>query len=263
MPLQLVSEPRQEANRANAQKSSGPKTPEGKAAVSGHALQHGLCAANFVILTEDVNDFNGYRQSYMGRLGPRDGVEIDLIDRMVHAGWTERRTWSMENDTIDLQLKRMAPSLAGEIFDPTPGERAARAIEELAKQPTLPLLHRYAARLSNEFQRALKTLLELRERVPLVPPGTPIQDPVAQASACGTEEPCQTKPIPESDTTPDGPQPAAQSNPANNEPAKPAANQPSTPAILDFHPRNTALESNGPHLQPITAATKANPPQAW
>ena len=197
----LVSIRRQEANRANAQKSTGPKTPEGKAKVAGNALRHGLCASNFVILTEDVGQFNEYRQSYMGRFGPRDGVEIDLIDRIVHAGWTERRTWSMENDCIDYQIKRMAPSLVGEIFDPTPGERAARAMEELAKQPTLP--HRYAARLSNEFQRALKTLLELRERVPLVPPGTPIPDPVAQVSACGTEEPCQTNPVPESDTNPD------------------------------------------------------------
>ena len=200
MKYNLISMRKVNANRANAQKSSGPKTPEGKAKVAGNALRHGLCASNFVILTEDVGQFNEYRQSYMGRFGPRDGVEIDLIDRIVHAGWTERRTWSMENDCIDYQIKRMAPSLVGEVFDPTPGERAARAMEELAKQPTLPLLHRYAARLSNEFQRALKTLLELRERVPLVPPGTPIPDPVAQPSACGTEEPCQTNPIGESDT---------------------------------------------------------------
>ena len=208
MSLQIVPGRRLNANRANAQKSSGPRTPEGKAKVSPNALLHGLCASNFVILTEDVGEFNGYRQSYMGRLGPRDGVEIDLIDRMVHAGWTERRTWSMENDTIDIQLKRMAPTLAGEIIGATPGERAARAIEELAKQPTLPLLHRYAARLSNEFQRALKTLLELRQRVPLVPPGTPIPD--------SEPEPCQTNPIPESDT-PESQAPTGDSVPPTEE----------------------------------------------
>jgi hypothetical protein len=197
MKSNLISIRRQNANRANAQKSTGPRTSAGKAKVAANALRHGLCASNFVIGTEDVGDFNHYRKSYMDRLGPRDGVEIDLIDRMVHAGWTERRTWSMENDTIDLHMKRMAPTLASDMVPPiSPGERAARAIEELAKTPTLPLLHRYAARLSNEFQRALKTLLELRERVPLVPAGTP----VAQALACGTEEPCETNPCPESDT---------------------------------------------------------------
>ena len=86
MKSNLISMRKVNANRANAQKSTGPKTPEGKAKVAGNALRHGLCASNFVILTEDVGQFNEYRQSYMGRFGPRDGVEIDLIDRIVHAG---------------------------------------------------------------------------------------------------------------------------------------------------------------------------------
>jgi hypothetical protein len=192
----VISMRRQAANRANAQKSTGPKSPEGKARAAANAVRHGLAASNFVILTEDVGQFNGFRQSYMDRFGPRDGVEVDLIDRMVHAAWTERRTWSMENDAIDLQVRRMAPALAAEIGGATNGDRAARAIEELAKQPTLALLHRYAARLSNEFQRALKTLLELREKVPLIPAGTS----VAQASACEDPPPCETNPIPPSDT---------------------------------------------------------------
>jgi len=207
------------ANRANAKKSTGPTTPEGKARVAANALRHGLAASNFVILTEDIGQFNDYRQSYMDRFGPRDGVEVDLIDRMVHAAWTGRRTWSMENDAIDLQIRRMAPALAAEIGGATNGDRAARAIEELAKGPTLPLLHRYAARLANDFQRALKTLLELREKVPLVPAGTTVpqalacENPVAQALACGSLDSCQTSPIPQSDT----PRPA---NPPRQIPAR-------------------------------------------
>ena len=251
MKSNLISMRRQNANRANAQKSTGPATPAGKAKVAANALRHGLCASNFVIATEDVVQFNEYRGSYMYRLGPRDGVEIDLIDSMVHAGWTERRTWSMENDTIDFQIKRMAPTLASELAPPiTPGERAARAIEELAKQPTLPLLHRYAARLSNEFQRALKTLLELRERVPLVPPGTPMPDPVAQA--CGTEEPCQTKPIPESDT----PEPEQISTPAH-EPAAQTQPETTAPAPRASEPHHTALVSGRilDKLNPVRANT--------
>jgi hypothetical protein len=56
MPLQIVPEwpvsiRRQEVNRANARKSTGPKTPEGKAKVSANALRHGLCGATFIIDT--------------------------------------------------------------------------------------------------------------------------------------------------------------------------------------------------------------------
>jgi hypothetical protein len=44
------------ANRRNAQLSTGPKTPEGKAAVRLNALKHGLTAENAVIIGEEEAD---------------------------------------------------------------------------------------------------------------------------------------------------------------------------------------------------------------
>jgi len=40
----MASTKRNEANRRNAQKSTGPKTAEGKAVVSQNATRHGLLA---------------------------------------------------------------------------------------------------------------------------------------------------------------------------------------------------------------------------
>ena len=45
------------ANRSNAQKSTGPRTPEGKAAVAQNAVQHGLLAQEVVIKGEDPQEF--------------------------------------------------------------------------------------------------------------------------------------------------------------------------------------------------------------
>ena len=46
------------ANRQNAQKSTGPRTQDGKEAVSQNAVKHGLCASKNVIKTESQEEYN-------------------------------------------------------------------------------------------------------------------------------------------------------------------------------------------------------------
>ena len=53
----LISEKQQEANRQNAQQSTGPKTPEGKAAVRLNALTYGLRARNLILPNEDSEEY--------------------------------------------------------------------------------------------------------------------------------------------------------------------------------------------------------------
>src|SRR6266540_4796100 len=47
-----------DANRRNAQKSTGPQTPEGKAAVRMNSLRHGLRARTVVLPGENREEFN-------------------------------------------------------------------------------------------------------------------------------------------------------------------------------------------------------------
>src|SRR4030042_6667448 len=54
----MTTEARIHANRLNAQKSTGPPTPQGKAVVSQNALKHGLSARHDVITTESQADFH-------------------------------------------------------------------------------------------------------------------------------------------------------------------------------------------------------------
>jgi hypothetical protein len=49
----MTSEKKAEANRRNALKSTGPKTPEGKAAVSLNALKHALHSQEILLRGED------------------------------------------------------------------------------------------------------------------------------------------------------------------------------------------------------------------
>jgi hypothetical protein len=49
----MTSDRKAEANRQNALKSTGPKTPEGKAAVRLNAVKHGLLSEQVLLPGED------------------------------------------------------------------------------------------------------------------------------------------------------------------------------------------------------------------
>jgi hypothetical protein len=77
-----------------------------------------------------------------------------MLEEMCAAYWRQRRAWAIETALLDKQIA-LQP---GE----TAPERMASAFDRLAAAPTLPLLHRYEARLHLMYQRALRTFIMLR-----------------------------------------------------------------------------------------------------
>jgi hypothetical protein len=70
------------ANRQNAQKSTGPKTAEGKAAVSQNAIKHGLFTDS-VVTGETEAEYAAFQSELLAELAPRGVVEILLAERVV------------------------------------------------------------------------------------------------------------------------------------------------------------------------------------
>ena len=70
-----------EANRRNAQYSTGPRTPKGKAAVRFNALQHGLTAPHALLPTEDPSDFDDLLRSFLDDLQPLGPIETSLVHK--------------------------------------------------------------------------------------------------------------------------------------------------------------------------------------
>ena len=68
-----------QANRENAKKSTGPRTPEGKARVSKNALKHGLLAQDSVIPGEDPAEFDRHLTTYQDTYFPRNCVEKEIV----------------------------------------------------------------------------------------------------------------------------------------------------------------------------------------
>ena len=81
----MATEAQVAANRANARKSTGPRTAEGKAVVSQNAVKHGLLAREGVLRGEDGEEFEMHREMLLEELQPvgalLEGVE-DLARRL-------------------------------------------------------------------------------------------------------------------------------------------------------------------------------------
>jgi len=89
------------ANRHNAQKSTGPRTPEGKAVVSQNAAKHGLTAAHAVISSESQTDFELYRDRILIELAPDTPMQSMLAERIVSLSWRLKRAGRIQAQTID------------------------------------------------------------------------------------------------------------------------------------------------------------------
>jgi len=79
------------ANRLNALKATGPKTHEGKAAVSQNALKTGLHAKSDVIATESREEYETLIAEYYARYQPAVPEERCLVDNLITAEWLGRR----------------------------------------------------------------------------------------------------------------------------------------------------------------------------
>jgi hypothetical protein len=94
------------ANRRNAQRSTGPLTPRGKALASQNSLKHGLLARRNVIAPESQADYDLYKDQILDELNPVTPVESMLADRVICLSWRLKRAVRTQNQAIDALLQR-------------------------------------------------------------------------------------------------------------------------------------------------------------
>jgi hypothetical protein len=87
----MATEAQIEANRRNAQKSTGPRTEAGKKRSRSNALDHG-CRANLLVLpTEEFGEYENQSRAWRLSFNPRNPSEEFLIDRIVSLGCLTKR----------------------------------------------------------------------------------------------------------------------------------------------------------------------------
>ena len=97
----MASKKQVKANRQNSKKSTGPKTAEGKAAVSKNAVKHGLFAEEAVVTGENPADYEAYLDSFLTEMAPVGAVETMLAERFVSLSWRLLRAQRMQNQVIE------------------------------------------------------------------------------------------------------------------------------------------------------------------
>jgi len=148
-----------EANRRNSQKSTGPRTPEGKAAVRLNALRHGLCARTAVLPTENAEEFHQLCADLETEWQPQGRTEQYLLEQMAVSQWKAARAGRMELSLYE----------TGNL-----NEARARLLEHVLKQQT---------RWERAYFRALRDLQLLQKsRPPQFEPPEPAESKMDEQS---------------------------------------------------------------------------------
>ena len=156
----MVSARKLAANRRNALKSTGPRTPEGKRISSMNALKHGLRSERVLRELESRTDlaeaFARLREELKRELLPIGSTEQLLVERIVEYAWKLRRAQVIENQAsrvfggADPQRARHCPRRQHKDLND--------AVHELAT------LSRYQAELATGQSKLLRQLHQLQDR---------------------------------------------------------------------------------------------------
>jgi hypothetical protein len=100
----MASQAQVEANRANAQHSTGPVSEAGKARVACNAIKHGLLAGAALLDTEDAAAYREHCRSMEESLRPQGTWEEALAQRVAAQAWRLKRAMWMETSILDNAL---------------------------------------------------------------------------------------------------------------------------------------------------------------
>jgi hypothetical protein len=148
--------PINERNRTNAQKSSGPRTPAGKARSSQNALKTGLYSATALLPNEDPEEYRAHAESYAVSLKPRDPVQADLVKILSDNVWCLRRIRRL----VAVQTASVSALIDADGSQQIPYK--AITVETRA----LESFSRHEHRLQNAIAKTLKLLKELQKEPP-------------------------------------------------------------------------------------------------
>jgi len=253
------------ANRANAAKSTGPTTPEGKTRSAQNAIKHGFTGSSFVVVRlEELPEVDLLKEDLVAYYQPENSQEMVAIERMALAQQSMRRAQRLESglltaslnetlDTNDHAFTPMSSQLAGEgDMDITRAQNrnyclAEGFLRQIRQSNGWSLFLRYQAQSERLYRRAVEEFERLKALRPVACGSASVSErpgTVSVSERPGTvsvserpNEPIShpqpeesTAPSPVSQTNPSGRPARRQPIPARNAIAPP---RPASPGIME------------------------------
>ncbi len=162
-----TSQKRIEANRRNAQDSTGPRTAQGKAKSAQNSTTHGLShlhvnalAPRCFLKIEDEDQFRILLDEYVATYNPQHRDELDLLTEGVYAKWRQQRLWMAETNQIEIAIAQGESDLRKAL--PMANANAHLANGIVKSEVVLKLYLRYDAQLHRHYRNCLKDLRDLQ-----------------------------------------------------------------------------------------------------
>jgi hypothetical protein len=156
----MVSEKRIEANRRNAQKSSGPRSIDGRARSSMNALRHGITGQVSIMTVEDRGAHDKFVQELIAGLQPEGAVELQFASVIAEDFWRLQRIRAVENDM--LALGNFSDAAAIDVDHPEIHASLTRAQTFLDQSKDFERLTLYEQRINRAIEKNRKQLAEVQ-----------------------------------------------------------------------------------------------------
>ena len=151
------------ANRRNSQKSTGPRTVEGKKRASLSALRHGMTAKTVVLPHESESDYQEIRAALIEDYAPANSQELMLVDQIAAGYWRTIRARRFETAMFDNHLRTKKRELEMDMNpDPAKDDEGCAVILQVTDPEELKNYFRYDATISRDYYRAIATLEKMQ-----------------------------------------------------------------------------------------------------
>ena len=156
----MTSDAQIQANRLNAQKSTGPASPEGKAKSRFNSLKSGIFAKSEVLPGEDPAQLEALAGDYREEYQPHTPTQMALVDSLAGGEWLLRRLRQSEARLWQAAIENGAD--LGQAYQSNPSiDRVMRRIEGLKRS-----YHRDLRRLEEIFEQEARAEAAVAQTMP-------------------------------------------------------------------------------------------------